>query len=96
MRTQKAAASAKASEQMRFHPLASNVKCAACGAGLTFLRVRGYGDLYSCASGGPCRCQIMHYRHPETKICGVAPVVSTGAFFGKWTACEQEPAAKAE
>ena len=39
--------------RMRFHPLAPEAKCPACGASLTFVRVRGYGDLYSCASGGP-------------------------------------------
>ena len=39
---------------MRFHLLASDVKCPACGGDLMFVRVRGYGDLYQCASD-PCR-----------------------------------------
>jgi hypothetical protein len=34
---------------MRYHLLAPNVKCPSCGGGLTFIRVRGYGDLYQCA-----------------------------------------------
>jgi hypothetical protein len=47
---------------MRLHALAPEVKCPRCGASLAFIRVRGgYGDLYQCASAGPCKCQIMHY-----------------------------------
>jgi len=77
---------------MRLHPLSSDVKCPACGAGLTFVRVRGYGDVYTCASGGPCRCHVMHYRDKTTKVCGFA--ISQPGAFSKWTACQQEPAAK--
>jgi hypothetical protein len=75
---------------MRFHPLA--VKCPACGAGgLTFVRVRAQGDLYQCASGGPCKCHVIHYRSKITKTCGYAVIYYYG--FGEWTACA-EPAAK--
>ena len=77
---------------MLLHPLAPDVKCPACGAGLTFVRVRGYGDLYQCASGGPCKCQILHYRSKEAKACGYAVVYKYGA-IGEWTACDM-PAAK--
>lgn len=73
--------------RMRFHSLAPEAKCPACGASLTFVRVRGYGDLYSCASGGPCKCQVIHYRSKVTKTCGFALIYSSGA-FGKWTACD--------
>ena len=31
---------------MRLHPLAPEVKCPNCGAGLAFVRVRAQGDLY--------------------------------------------------
>src|ERR1019366_9172571 len=72
--------------RMRFHPLAPEAKCPACGASLTFVRVRGYGDLYSCASGGPCKCPVIQYRSKVTKTCGFALIYSSGA-FGKWTAC---------
>jgi hypothetical protein len=76
---------------MRFHPLAFGVKCPACGAGLTFIRVRaGYGDLYSCGSVGPCRCQVMHYRDKMTKTCGYAAVLDYGT-MGEWTACARGP-----
>ena len=37
---------------MRLHPLAPDVKCPACGAGLVFVRRRLLADLYECASGG--------------------------------------------
>ena len=73
-------------EAMRLHPLAPDVSCPTCGAGLAFVRVRIFGDLYQCASGGPCRRQIMHYRHKKTHTCGYAPVYGTGV-FGTWTAC---------
>jgi hypothetical protein len=77
---------------MRFHPLAPEVKCPRCGGGLTFIRVRGgYGDLYQCASGGRCKCQIMHYRSKGAKACGYAVVYTYGA-TGEWTACDM-PAA---
>jgi len=80
--------------QMRLHPLAPGVKCPSCGAGLTFIRVRGgYGDLYSRASGGPCRCQVMHYRDKMTKTCGYAVMYTFGS-FGEWTACREKPASK--
>ena len=65
---------------MRFHLLAPDVKCPTCGADLTFVRVRGYGDLYQCASGGPCRCQVMHYRK-ETKTCGYAVLYPLGSVW---------------
>jgi hypothetical protein len=74
------------------HPLAAGVKCPACGAGFTFVRVRGYGDVYSCASGGPCRCSVIHYRKKETQVCGYAVIYSFGP-LGVWTACDM-PAAK--
>ena len=77
--------------RMRFHPLAPEAKCPACGASLTFVRVRGYGDLYSCASGGPCKCPVIHYRSKVTKTCGFALIYNSGA-FGKWTACAGTPA----
>jgi hypothetical protein len=55
---------------MRFHLLAPDVKCSACGGDLVFVRVRGYGDLYQCASGGPCHA----YQRKESKICGTLPL----------------------
>jgi hypothetical protein len=66
---------------MRFHPLALDVKCPACSADLTFVRVRGYGDLYQCASGGPCRGQVMHYQRKESKICGYAAIYPLGILW---------------
>ena len=78
---------------MLFHPLAPDVRCPTCGAGLTFVRVRGHRDLYQCASGGPCKRQVMHYLHKETDTCGYAPVYSSGA-FGAWTACGAKPCAE--
>jgi hypothetical protein len=78
---------------MRLHALAPEVKCPRCGASLAFIRVRGgYGDLYQCASAGQCKCQIMHYRSKEAKVCGYAVVYKYGA-IGEWTACDM-PAAK--
>jgi ssDNA-binding Zn-finger/Zn-ribbon topoisomerase 1 len=77
---------------MRFHPLASDVKCPACGAGLTFLRVRRYGDLYQC-SDGPCRREVLHYRSKGTKACGYALAYGSG-LFGAWTACDVPAAEK--
>ena len=78
---------------MRLHPLASDVKCPACGGALTFVRVRGgYIDVYQCASGGRCKCQILHYRSKEVKACGYAVVYRYGE-IGEWTACGL-PAAK--
>jgi len=78
---------------MRLHLLAPNVKCPACGAGLTFIRVRGgYGDLYQCASGSLCKCQVMHYQRKATKTCGYSVLYNYGA-FGDWTACDM-PAPK--
>jgi hypothetical protein len=67
---------------MRLHPLAAEVRCPGCGAGLTFIRVRKFGDLYQCA----CNRQLLHNRKKETKACGYAPIYSSGA-FGVWTAC---------
>jgi hypothetical protein len=78
---------------MRFHPLAPGVKCPACGAGLTFIRVRGYRDLYQCASGA-CRRHVMHYRRRATETCGYSALSPSGA-FGVWTACG-ETAAKGD
>jgi hypothetical protein len=81
---------------MRFHRLAPKVKCPACGARLTFVQVRGYRDLYQCGSGGPCKCQVMHYRNSATKTCGYAVLHTYGAFgdgeFGVWTACGETAA----
>ena len=59
---------------------------------LLFVVRGGYGDLYQCASGGRCKCQIMHYRSKEAQTCGYAVVYEYGA-LGVWTACG-EPAAK--
>ena len=69
------------------HLLAPEVKCPNCGAGLMFVRVRAQGDLYQCASGGPCRCHVMHYRKRLTKTCGYAVIYNYG--LGEWTACEK-------
>jgi hypothetical protein len=76
---------------MLLHPLAPEVKCPACGAGLTFVRVRRYGDLYQCASGGPCKREVLHYVRKEPKACGYAPVNNYGR-FGVWTACGETSA----
>jgi hypothetical protein len=76
---------------MRLHLLAPEVKCPNCGAGFMFVRVRAQGDLYQCASGGPCNCRVMHYRNKVTKACGYAVIYNYG--FGEWTACDM-PAAK--
>jgi hypothetical protein len=70
---------------MRYHLLSPDVKCPACGAGLAFVRLRGWGDVYACASGA-CRCQVMHYRNTETKTCGYSVLFNYG-LFGEWTAC---------
>ena len=72
---------------MRLHPLAPDVKCPNCGAGgLAFIQVRKFGDLYGCASGGPSKCAVLHYRNKETRICGYAVIYNYGA-FGVWTEC---------
>jgi hypothetical protein len=74
---------------MLLHPLAPDVKCPACGGAFTFVRVRGgYGDVYQCASGGRCKCHILHYRSKEAKACGYAVVQRYGG-IGEWTACEK-------
>jgi uncharacterized Zn finger protein len=78
---------------MRLHPLAPNVKCPACGADLTFIRVRGHRDLYRCASGGSCTRQVMHYLNKETQTCGYASVSKYGV-FGVWSACDVHAAEK--
>jgi hypothetical protein len=75
----------------RYHLLGPAVKCPACGAGLTFVRVRGHRDLYSCASGGTCKCHVMHYWNKETKVCGYAVIYNYGP-FGLWTVCSDVPA----
>jgi predicted RNA-binding Zn-ribbon protein involved in translation (DUF1610 family) len=77
---------------MLLHPLAAGVKCPACGSDLVFVRVRGYGDLYQCSSGGLGKCQVMHYRRQRTQTCGYAILYESGE-FGEWTACDM-PAAK--
>jgi hypothetical protein len=69
----------------------SDVKCPACSADLTFIRVRGYGDLYQCVSD-PYRRQVMHYKGRTARLCGYAALSRNGA-FGEWTACDM-PAAK--
>jgi hypothetical protein len=51
--------------------------------------VRGGRDLYQCASGGPCKRQVLHYRRKETKTCGYANAYRTGV-LGVWTACAAE------
>ena len=79
---------------MLLHPLAPEVKCPTCGAGLTFVRVRRFGDLYQCTSG-VCKRPVMHDRNKETQTCGYAAIYNTGV-FGVWTACGESPAAKAE
>ena len=76
---------------MRLHLLAPEVKCPNCGAGLMFVRARVQGDLYQCASGGWCKCHVMHYRSKITKACGYAVIYNYG--LGAWTACDM-PAAK--
>ncbi len=73
---------------MRLHPLAPEVKCPTCGAGITFVRVRGHRDLYQC---GLCKCQVMH----SLNKAGYAPLSKYGV-AGVWTACGESPAAKAE
>ena len=80
---------------MRLHLLAPEVKCPNCGAGFMFVRVRAQGDLYKCASGGRCKCHVMHYRNKTTKACGYAVIYNYGA-FGKWTACDMPAAANAK
>jgi hypothetical protein len=80
---------------MLLHPLAPDVRCPTCGAGLTFIQVRVYGDLYQCASGGACKRQVMHYWNVVTQTCGYAPVYSSRV-FGAWTACGDKPAPKGE
>ena len=80
---------------MRLHPLAPGVKCPACGAGLTFIRVRGYRDLYQCAAGGPCECRVVHYWSKTTQTCGYSVIYGLGG-LGKWTECGERPAAKKE
>jgi hypothetical protein len=64
---------------MLLHPLAPGVKCPAWGAGgLMFIRVRKYGDLYQCASGGPCKREVLHYYvRKETKTCGMLSLTSS-------------------
>jgi len=74
------------------HPLPPGVKCPACGVGLTFVRVRGYGDLYQCGSGGSCKCAIFHFQNKGTRACGYVVIYSYGP-MGEWTACG-EPVAK--
>jgi hypothetical protein len=68
---------------MRFHMLAPDGRCPSCGSsGLTFVRVRGYGDLHQCK----CKLKVMHYRNTDTKTCGYAAILPSWT-FGKWTAC---------
>ena len=81
----------------KLHPLAPDVKCPTCGrTGLTFVRVRIFGDLYECASGGPCECRVVHYWNKTTKRCGYSVIYGLGR-LEKWTECVERPAAaKAE
>ena len=79
---------------MRYHLLAPDVRCPKCGAGLTFVRVRRFADLYSCSSGDRCRCQVLHYRSKTTGACGYSTLSASGT-FGVWTACDAA-AAKGE
>jgi hypothetical protein len=72
---------------MKFHPLPPDAKCPRCGAGLVFVRVRGGGDLYRCASGGACRCDVFHYRSAGGQACGCSVV--TYAELGRWVPCTQ-------
>jgi hypothetical protein len=72
---------------MLLHPLAPDVKCPACGAGLTFVRVRGYGDLYACASDCSCKCAVFHFQNKGTRACGYVVIYIYGP-MGEWTACE--------
>jgi hypothetical protein len=74
----------------RFHPLAPDIQCPTCRAGLKFVRVRGGRDLYQCTFR-VCQRQFLHYRNNETQTCGYAPVYSTGV-LGKWTACGETAA----
>jgi len=72
---------------MLLHLLPPDVKCPACGSDLVFVRVRGNGDLYHCASG-VCKCQVMHHLNRATRTCGWAVIHYDGA-FGEWTACSE-------
>ena len=76
---------------MRFHPLALDVKCPACSADLTFVRVRGYGDLYQCASGGPCRARSCTTKGRKARFAATLPFTHLGS-FGDWTACDMAAA----
>ena len=81
---------------MLLHPLAPEVKCPACGrAGLAFVRVRVYGDLYRCAAGGPCECRVVHYWKKTAKTCGYSVIYGLGG-SGKWTECGDRDATKGE
>lgn len=75
---------------MRFHPLGPEVKCPGCGGELAFVRVRGHGDLYHCASGRPCVCVVIHYRMKGSLTCGYAVTHNYGA-MGRWTDCGAPP-----
>ena len=76
------------------HPLEPDVRCPYCDASFTFAWVMGSADLYHCTSGGPCKCQLLHYRNEETQTCGYAFIYDYGP-PGEWTACGM-PAAKGE
>ena len=83
-------------EPMRFHALAPDVRCPACGrAGLIFMRVRSYRDLYRCAATGLCECRVIHYWDKATKTCGYSVIYGSVA-LGKWNTCCERPAAKGE
>ena len=65
---------------MRFHPLASDVKCPACGADLTFVRVRGgYGDLYQCASGARVDARSCTTEARKPRLAATLPFTRYGA-----------------
>jgi hypothetical protein len=78
---------------MLLHPLAPDVSCPTCGAGLTFIRMRVWGDLYQC-SGGRCKCRVVHYwnKIKTTKTCGYSVIYGLGR-LEKWTECGERPAA---
>ena len=65
---------------MKLHPLPAETKCPVCGVGLTFIRVRAFGDLYHCGSGGSCRCAVLHYKRQGSRECGKALLHSDERF----------------
>ena len=82
-------------EPMLLHPLAPEVRCPGCGAGLTFIRLIIIGDLYQCAGGGPCECWVVHYWKKTPKTCGYSVIYGSGR-LGTWTKCGERSTAKKE